>query len=114
MSVYTEAVARQLAGLDFVSPGLAAICETCREAHGYFRGDAPEDDARAFAAAELIDEGSVGRGACDACGSMLGGNRYAAHGFTAAGPRGELVHLDICEDCLFYLANGDEPSTWEV
>ena len=26
---------------------------------------------------------------------------------------GEVVHLDICENCLMFHANGDEPEEWE-
>lgn len=114
MSEYTEAVDRQLAGLEFVSPGLAAICWTCRRAHDcetvrqladlILTGDAAAGNERHFSPAR-----------CDACGTTLGGNRYAAHGFLDTDPdRGKLLHLEICEDCLFYLANGDEPEHWEV
>jgi len=43
--------------------------------------------------------------ACEACGSTLGGDRYAAHGCID----GNVVHFHICTDCLFYHANGELP-----
>ena len=111
MSTYTEAVDQQLAGLEFVSPGLAAICPECRAAHDY---DSEQAFADAYESGELCDEGGFSWSPCDACGSHLGGNRYAAHGFLDSDPdRGKLIHLEICQDCLFYLANGDEPEHWE-
>lgn len=65
---------------------------------------------------EYLDEGSFSWSQCDSCGSTLGGNRYAAHGFVPDEsdlPTGEVVHLDICEDCLCFHANGDIPENWE-
>jgi hypothetical protein len=64
--------------------------------------DAQEND-------ELPDEGGISRHPCECCGSGLAGTRYAAHGFDA---HDELNHLEVCVDCLCYIANGDEPETW--
>ena len=44
-------------------------------------------------------------------GSRLGGDRHAAHGLDQ---NGDLVHMDVCIDCLLFLANGDEPSDWRA
>ena len=107
MSTYTDAVNAGLAGFEFVSPGLAPTCWTCRRAHDC--GTA-QQLADAIMSAKAINEplfSSIPRGCC---GSHLAGDRYAAHGFLGSEPdRGALVHLEICQDCLFYLANGDEP-----
>jgi len=59
---------------------------------------------------EVEEDGGFSWAACDLCGSTLGGDRFAAHGFT---PEGKLIHLDICMDCLQYLANGTIPEEWE-
>lgn len=84
---------------------------------------------------ELAEEGGFSWHACDCCGSRLGGSRFPAHGFLSqklaealakippGSPDGQVlrqeafdhsrIHLDICQDCLLFLANGDEPETWE-
>lgn len=58
------------------------------------------------------DEGGFSWRDCDTCGSSLGGNRYAAHGLVSPkryARRTELLHLDVCTDCLVFIANGDLP-----
>ena len=55
--------------------------------------------------AEMKDEGGFSWHACECCHSDLAGDRYAAHSFVD----GEVIHWDICVDCLHYLANGDLP-----
>ena len=83
MSKYTEAVERGLEGLSHVSGGICPGCPDCPE----------------------VDEGFFSHAPCDCCNSTLGGDRYAAHG---ADPDGDLIHLDVCPDCVAYLANGEE------
>lgn len=61
---------------------------------------------------EVGDEGHFSWRDCDACGSGLGGDRHAAHGLIALKPRARrthLIHLDVCTDCLVFVANGDLP-----
>lgn len=53
-----------------------------------------------------IDEGGFSCYCCDCCGNPLGGDKFAVHGFDE---NGELLHYDVCSDCLYYLANGDIP-----
>lgn len=98
MHAFTDAVARELKGVRCVSPGHSNQCDTCPQ--GY-----------------ECDEGHFSRAACESCGSTLGGNRYAAHGFVWVrtprhGRMEELVHFDICVDCLMYHANGEVPENW--
>jgi len=47
---------------------------------------------------------------CETCGSNLAGDRHNAH---AIGYHGEIVHFDICTDCVMYFANAEEPENWE-
>lgn len=96
MSAFTNAVERGTDGLDFLSTGYVShdLCDECPE----------EQDS------DCGDEGFFSWSSCDCCGSGLGGTRYAAHGRDKGG---NLIHLDVCEDCLMYLANGDEPEAWE-
>lgn len=109
MSAYTDAVDNNLDGLHHVSVGIAVkACAKCAGDHGWSPGDPEPEPEGAFSACS-----------CDSCGSSLGGDRYAAHGFLI--PEGEdpnddelwaLIHLEVCVDCLRYLACGDEPDNW--
>ena len=93
MSAYTQAVKSGLEGLDFVSVGYIEH-DKCSEC--------PEE--------QNGDEGHFSWSACGVCNSSLGGDRFAAHGMDTDG---NLVHLDVCVDCLQYIANGTEPEEWE-
>lgn len=107
MSAFTEAVKRHLADLEAVSTGFNCRCKTCRERRDF------ETEAEAQVAqdaGEVVDEGSFSWRQCDTCGSTLGGDRHDAH---ALDRFGVIVHMDVCTDCLMYLANGDEPENWE-
>jgi len=106
MSKYTEAIESGLAGIDYASPG---ICPGCQECSDTLDLTFDELDA-AIEAGTALDDGGFSWSPCDCCGSSLGGNRYAAHGFDK---ERNIIHLDICVDCLHFLANGDEPENWE-
>lgn len=99
MSAFTEALETRTEGLKFVSVGATAHCEDCARAW----------DVPFGSGVEIEDEGHFSWRPCEGCGSTFGGNRYAAHGTL---PEGKVVHFDVCEDCLCYLANGDEPRVW--
>lgn len=96
MSKFTDTVDCALEGLDFVSVGYIPhdSCDDCPE----------EQDEN------VGDEGYFSWSPCECCGSSLGGTRYAAHGRDTDG---NLVHLNVCQDCLMYIANGDEPEEWD-
>ena len=89
MSRFTKAVDRGLDGYTNESVGLCEGSEQCE-------GE--------------TEEGSFSWHSCDICGSSLGGDRFPAHAVDA---NGDIEHFDICTDCLLYLANGEEPETWE-
>jgi hypothetical protein len=109
VSTFTDAIRRNLDGLGPVFPGVVHDCPECPDVEDY-GGDLERyhDEAR---------EPSFSWSSCDSCGSTLGGDRHAAHAWDAdadpasAGTAG-LYHLDICTDCLFFHANGDEPEAW--
>ena len=112
MQSFLESVNHYCEGLT-VAPGPAACCDHCRSAYG-IDDDVSIDDAQAA----MVDEGSFSWSQCDSCGSMVGGDRYDAHGIlqepinTINGPI-EIIHLSICTDCLLFHANGDVPENWE-
>jgi hypothetical protein len=92
-SKFANAVEIGLEGLSHGSVGLCSGCSDCPVCDG-----------------EESDEGHFSWQSCEVCGSSLGGDRYAAH---ALDKDGNLVHLEVCVDCLAYIANGEEPETWE-
>lgn len=53
-----------------------------------------------------LDEGNFSWSQCDTCGTTMGGTRYNAHGLTEDM---SIHHLNICEDCALFFANGDIP-----
>ena len=101
MSKFTESVDTYLEGIECVSAGACPGCEEC-ELGNVDSMESPEWDQ--------ANEGSFSWSQCETCGSRLGGDRFPSHGFSEDG---EIVHLDVCVDCLIYLANGDEPEEWE-
>ena len=106
MSDFTASMDQQLEGIEHVSSGAIANCGECWD--GFT--DQDDDEAR-----ELAEEPSFSRYSCDGCGSVLGGDRHPAHGVLTEdrfSPEDQIIHLDICTDCLLYLANGDEPEDW--
>ena len=107
MSAFTDALDHNMAGLTNINPGFASSCPDCRHAYGF------DSEAGAESAYEagLSDEGSFSWHSCECCGTHLGGNRSAMHAFDEAGT---LYHLEACDDCVIYFANGDEPDEWEV
>ena len=85
-----------------ISPGICGSCDECQSAYGL-------DEAELTSGVEtgdICDEGGFSWHDCELCGSPLGGDRYAAHGWSMDD---ELIHYDICPDCLFTTANGDVP-----
>ena len=91
---FVEDVDRELEGIKFFSVGACPTCDSC--------GPFDQDDLEAY---DMANEGHFSWSACDSCGSTLGGDRHAAHGFIGD----DLHHFDVCVDCLFYHANGDVP-----
>ena len=106
MTSFERAFARGLRGIEFFSPGFNCRCPECNP-----DGTVTEEQQMR---GEYPDEPEFSWRACDACGSSLAGDRHAAHGFVSIRRGGkdvpELIHLEICLDCVFYAANGDLPA----
>jgi len=102
MSKYTEAVEREMGGIVYSGSGVAYTCSECQRAYGMEE----EELQKATEEGSIVNEPSFSWSSCDACGSTMGGDRHAAHGFDKDGG---LYHLEICTDCLFFLEYGDEP-----
>jgi len=94
-----------------ISPGVSPSCSQCQSDFNM----PPRQFFAKYEAGEITDEGGFSWCECDSCGSSLGGNRYAAHAIRNIGKPGEIeiCHISICEDCLLFHANGDEPENWE-
>ena len=114
MSKFTTAVEAQarregLPGSIAISPGFCYTCGDCRDHHGF----CCEHSARvAYDSGYFYEDDNFSWDSCDLCGSSLGGNRYPAHFFVDDNPQKEIVHIEVCCDCYFYLASGDEPEDW--
>lgn len=93
---YQRAVDRGLEGLAHISSGECSGCDECRDTYGY------DDETEEF---EYPAEGSFSWSGCDVCGSTLGGDRYPMHGVMDDG-KGELIHLEACEDCVYFCEYG--------
>jgi len=83
---YKNRVERGLKGIEFVSSGFNSRCNECKN------NGSSEDNTESFFSWYR----------CESCSSSLGGDRYPAHGIIS----GELIHLDICIDCYYYLVYG--------
>ena len=100
---FADAVESGCERLTAVSPGVCPGCEQCRQDYDYKSLSALKT---AYDAGKIVEEPWFSWHACECCGSSLGGDRYEAHGLDADN---EIVHFEVCVDCLLYLANGDLP-----
>ena len=85
---FEKAFKQGLKGCKFESAGVCPTCPECGE--------------------DATDDAFFSYNPCDICGSVLGGDRYAAHCLID----GELCHLNACIDCICYMANGELPTEW--
>jgi len=83
-------------GLEFISTGINSKCTECQCIYGY---ENEHEFEIAVENQDVLDEGSFSNSYCDICGSMLGGDKFIAHGINKDE---ELVHLEICVDCMYY------------
>jgi hypothetical protein len=104
MSEFRKALEYHAANAD-ISPGVTEHCPCCPSLD-----DWDGDTERYY---DEASEPYFSRSPCDSCGSHLGGHRYAAHSFDGEPTWENLIHWDICVDCLFFFANGEEPTEWE-
>ena len=80
------------------SPGLSGACPTCQSTWGV----PPRTFYALVHRGEVFDEGGFSSSPCGLCGSILGGNRYVAHGVNL--DTHEVSHIEVCVDCLMTLA----------
>lgn len=106
MSKFTDAIEHNWPG-HTIACGAAACCDICLSAFGL---DEERDLDKAQEQMYEQDEGHFSWEECDSCGSRLGGNRHYAHALPY--DTDEIVHIEICTDCLMFHANGDEPEDW--
>lgn len=104
---FEKSFAKETKGLVNLFVGFIPTCEECLQKH--------EICCEHMAATlEISEEGSFSHSQCDGCSSELGGNRYSAHGICIEDSdfAGEILHMDVCEDCVQYIANGEIPEDW--
>ena len=108
MSEYTDAVERNLKGMNGVSVGSCPGCEQCRDDNN--PDMSMEEFASEWSSGNTSDDAGFSWSECGICGSRLGGDRYTWHWLD---DNNEIRHEnDCCVDCAMYLANGDEPEEW--
>lgn len=106
LTEFEQAIAANWPGDEIISPGICPTCPNCQYDHNM----SPRAFYSAYQKDEIPDESSYSNARCDCCGLYLSGDRYVAHHVTADS---KVSHLEICGDCLCYLANGDIPEIWE-
>ena len=108
MSAFTDAIERNLSGIEFVSTGISPGCKTCMANLGFKSLRALN---RAWESGEIADEASFSWRPCQSCGSRLGGDREPLHGVIDE----KIYHWDgACVDCILYINNGQEPEDWKL
>ena len=95
-SPFEQAVAEGSEGLKFLSPGVCCECGTCRAYLGYHESGG------------IAEDPTFSHSPCHLCNSIFAGDRWIAHGRDEI----DIVHLEICGDCLQYIANGTLPENW--
>ena len=107
MTPFEKAFQRGLEGLRAESSGFLAECDECRDNHDFC---CVHSAKAAVEAGDSLSEGSFSWEPCDICGSHLGGDRFSAH---ALDDDGQIIHLEVCTDCVMFMANGELPDNWE-
>lgn len=90
---YEKDIARNTEGLTHLSSGACAGCEECREDYGY------DEEQESW---DCEAEPGFAWSSYNVCGSHLGGDRYPVHAID----KDEIVHLEACDDCVYYLEYG--------
>lgn len=107
-SKFVQAIDANMEGCEAVSAGICAGCTNCQESLGYCCEHSLAADID-----NVPNEPHFSHSSCDCCGSSLGGDRYPGHYILTIDEEHAIQHMDVCVDCLVYLANGDEPENWE-
>ena len=100
---FIEAVDAECKDYKSMSPGICSSCDECQSTYGMEH----DELEKVVSSGELPNDPSFSWSGCDCCVSPLGHDLYDAHALTH---KGEIIHYDICGDCLCYLANGDLPT----
>lgn len=95
---FAERFTRHWQGLH-VAAGASCGCKDC----GLEDLERPDDD---YARYENAGEPNFSWSKCPSCGG-LAGDRYPAHYWNDDGTI--TGHVDVCQDCLMFMANGDVP-----
>ncbi len=93
---YQEKVHKETSGYNHFCTGGASSCIICN----------PEGLDGDTYNAHNENEGSFSSCPCELCNSHLGGDRHAAHGIEGPAHNFNVIHYDICVDCLYYIEYG--------
>lgn len=101
---FKERFKRRTEGLEAISCGLCSKCSDCQSTF-----DASELELERLIDRGLCDEGGISRSGCNTCGDCQQQLLYAGHAWMQLDGKEVLTHLEICQDCMLYIANGQLP-----
>ena len=101
---FKERFKRHTKGLEAISCGLCSKCSDCQSTF-----DVGETQLEWIIQNGLCDDGGISRSGCDTCGNSLYQLLYAGHAWMQLDGKQVLTHLEICQDCMLYIANGQLP-----
>ena len=87
---YQERFNAGMEGITSFSSGRSQSCDEC------YNCDCEPDEC------ECPSEPSFAKDPCEICITCFGGDSYDAHGLID----GNIVHIQVCEDCLYYAEYG--------
>jgi hypothetical protein len=73
--------------------------------------DSAGEHEEAWGRGDICEEPSFSWRSCGICGSSFGGDRGSWH--WVSDDNAVQHESDACVDCIMYLANGDEPESWQ-
>lgn len=111
-TAFIEAFTRGTEGMIGVSAGSCPGCARCMELDGI---EDPDEHRAEWESGDLAEHHSFSWRPCGICGTRLGGSRNVWHRVDDPHGAREIIHEDdMCDDCLFFHANGDLPEQWSV
>lgn len=92
-----------------INGGFSYACPTCLSLFG-LKTEAEGRRAWENGTSQMREDTFFSNHRCETCDG-LPGDRYIAHGYSKS--LKDWVHLEVCQDCVLYDANGDLPEEEE-
>lgn len=105
---FVDRFKRGMEGMHAESTGFNPKCSECLDIHNIC---CEHSALAALNDGENFDHPSFSRDQCDLCRTHMAGDRYHAHALDDNDL--ELIHLEICPDCAYYMESGELPEDFE-